>query len=136
MTKTKCFLVVVALTLLGVGCGGGSNSPTEIEKAMYSQFQKGNYEKAVEVMVDNLESDEAPAAEERTEFIKSFTEKAKESIEAQGGIKDFEVVKETISEDGETATVEIKIIYGNGEEETQTSKYVKKDGVWKLSSMK
>ena len=64
---------------------------------------------------------------------KSFTEKAKQSTEAKGGVKSFEVVEEKISEDGLSATVSTKVVYGNGTESTEQSKYVKKDNVWKLS---
>jgi predicted SnoaL-like aldol condensation-catalyzing enzyme len=134
MTKVKSFLVITAFILLAVSCGGGSNdSPAGIEKAMYSQLQKGNYEKAAELLADNLESDKTPSAEEKAEFVKAFAEKAKQSTEARGGVKSFEIVKETISEDGESATVETRVIYGDGKEEIQTTKYVKKDGIWKLS---
>jgi uncharacterized protein with von Willebrand factor type A (vWA) domain len=133
MFKVRSILAVAAIAFFAAGCGGGSNSPAGIEKAIYSQLQKGNYEKAVEILADNLDGNKTPTAEEKAQFVKGLNEKAKQSTDAKGGIKSFEIVSETISEDGESAKVETKIVYGNGKEEPQTTKYVKKDGAWKIS---
>jgi hypothetical protein len=136
MKKVLSFLVVTAIAFFAVNCGGsgGGNTPASIEKAMYSQLQKGNYEKAVEIMVENLDNeDKEVSAEEKAQFVAAFAEKAKQSNEAQGGIKSFEIVEEVISEDGLSATVSTKVVYGNGKEDTNTSKYVNKDGKWKMS---
>jgi ABC-type glycerol-3-phosphate transport system substrate-binding protein len=133
MRRIANFLVAVAVVALAAGCGGGSDSPSGITKSIYSQFQKGNYEKGVEVFVAHLDSDNEGTAEEKQQFIKGFTEKAKASMDEQGGIKSFEIVKETISEDGVQATVETKITYGNGSTKDESLKFVKKDGAWKIS---
>jgi predicted SnoaL-like aldol condensation-catalyzing enzyme len=132
MKKAFGFLMAAAVTVLVASCGGG-NTPSSIEKSIYSQMVSGNYEKAVEILADNLDSEKTPSAEERAEFITGFTEKAKESAEAKGGLKSFEIVSEEIAEDGLSATVTSKIVYGDGSEDSPTSKYIKKDGKWKLS---
>ncbi len=44
----------------------------------------------------------------------------------------FENNEETISEDGQTAKVKIKMVYGDGEDETQTMHLVKEDDEWKI----
>ena len=135
MKKVLSFLTVAVIAFFTVNCGGGksSNGPASIEKSIYVQLQKGNYEKAVEIMLKNLDTEKDPSAEESAQFLSAFTEKAKESNEAKGGIKSFEIVGEEFSEDGLSATVSTKIVYGNGNEATETSKYVNKDGKWKLS---
>ncbi|GHT43813.1 hypothetical protein AGMMS49965_18380 [Bacteroidia bacterium] len=131
-------LVVAALATIAVSScagGGGSNSPADIEKSIYSQFQKGNFEKGMELYFDNIENNEAPnpdASDERQKVVKEFAQKAKQTVEAKGGIKDFEVLEEAIAEDGETAMVKSKTTYGDGSEQSQSSKYVKKDGQWKI----
>ena len=140
MKKIFSFLAVAVIAFFAVSCGGnkGANTgvkggPASIEKTIYAQLQKGNYAKAVEIMVENLDNIKASSAEETAQMLSAFTEKAKESNEAKGGVKSFEVLEEEISEDGLSAVVSTKIVYGNGEEKTETSKYVKKDGKWKLS---
>ncbi|MDR1881911.1 MAG: DUF4878 domain-containing protein [Prevotella sp.] len=136
MHKITSILAVAAIALFAASCGGGSNSPAGIEKAIYSQMQKGNYEKAVEILYDNLDNDKTSTAEEKAQSATSFAGKAKQSAEAKGGVKNFEILEETFAEDGASATVKSKIVYGNGSDETQTTKYVKKDGAWKISLAK
>jgi len=137
MKKIFSFLTMAAIVFFVTNCGGktgsGSNGPASIEKAIHTQMQKGNYTKAVEIMIDNLDGEKTPTAEEKAEFIAMFSEKAAQSNEAKGGIKSFEIISEDISEDGLSATVSTKFVYGNGEESTETSKYAKRDGKWKLS---
>ena len=132
MRKLMTFLVVGILAIVVAGCGGSgresSNSPASIEKAMYSQFKSGNYEKGVTIFFDNLASDN----EMKKEEIQAFAEKIKQGLEAQGGIANFEIIEETIDESGETATVRTKIIYGDGEEDENYTNYVKVDGKWKI----
>ena len=138
MRKVLFFLVAAVVVLFTTNCGGsgsgGGNNPSNIEKSIYTQMQKGNYEKAAEIMLNNLDdSKETPSDEEKAQFLTALTEKAKQSAEAKGGINSFEITGENISEDGLTATVDTKVVYGDGTEKTETNKYVNKDGKWKLS---
>ena len=65
--------------------------------------------------------------------MKAISEKTKQSAEAKGGLKSFDILSETISEDGKTATVSTQINYGNGSVDLQQSSYMNKDGVWKMT---
>jgi hypothetical protein len=138
MKKTMSFVIAAAVMVFAASCGGSkSNSPADIEKTIYAQFQKGNYEKGMELYFANIDGDSSKDIStddkaKEAEMVKAFAAKAKESIDAKGGIKNFEIVAETISEDGETARVESKTTYGDGSTQDQTSKYVKKDGEWKI----
>lgn len=137
MKKLLYSFVAVAIVLLVVNCGGkGGNSPSDIEKTLYTQLQNGNYEKAAELLMKNLDSNKETTAEEQTQFIKMFSEKAKQSAEAKGGIKSFEIVEEKISEDGQSATVSTKVVFKDDSESTDKTKYVKKDNVWKIDASK
>ncbi|GAP71480.1 hypothetical protein SAMD00024442_129_3 [Candidatus Symbiothrix dinenymphae] len=127
--------MTASVAMFVASCGGG-NSPADIEKSVYSQIQKGNYEKGVEILFDNLDGDKTPTAEEKMQFVNGFSEKAKQSMEAKGGVKSFEIVEEVISEDGASATVKSKITYGDGSTKEESSKYVNKDGKWKFTLAK
>jgi len=128
----RIFLVgIIAVT--AVNCGGSGTSPADIEKAIYSQFQKGNYEAGIKIYFENSTAEKT---EEQSEIIKAFAEKQKESFEAKGGIKKFEIIEETIDESGETAIVVTKITFGDGSEKEERNKYVKVDGKWKISAGK
>ena len=138
MKRIVYLFAAVTMILFTVGCSGGNagKSPKDIEKAIYNELQKGNYEKAVEMLFENVESDDDTPAEQKAEVMKAFTEKTKQSADAKGGLKSFEILEEKIAEDGKTATVTTKVTYGNGTEDTQNSTYVNKDGVWKLNMNK
>ena len=123
------FFLVGIIAVMAVSCGGAGNSPADIDKAIYSQFQKGNYEAGMKIYFENSTAEKT---EQMDEMIKAFAEKQKESIEAKGGIKKFESI-ETIDESGEAATVATKITFGDDSEKEETNKYVKVDGKWKIS---
>lgn len=137
MKKLFYYLVALAMVLSVVNCGGKSvNSPAGIEKSIYTQLHKGDYKKAAELLVDNLVSGKEETPEEKVQFVKIFEQKAKQSVEAKGGIKSFEVEKEEIAADGLSAIVSTKILFNDGSEKTETTKYVKKDNAWKISMNK
>ena len=133
MKKIMYSLFAAIIALFAVSCGGGGNSPADIQKSIYSQFQKGNYEKGVDIWFDNLDGDDsAQMGGEKAQMVKAFAEKTKEGMEKKGGIKSFEIVEENISEDGESAIVTTKVVYGDGSEDMEKAKFVKVDGKWKL----
>ena len=61
-----------------------------------------------------------------------------EKIETiKGGLKGVETLEEVIAEDGQSATVKVKMIYGDGSEEIQDVDMVLNDkGEWKASMSK
>lgn len=65
-------------------------------------------------------------------MLAAMLDKAKKKIEAKGGIKDIEVVSETIDEDGKTAKVVLKTTYGDGSTEEKTNRMVLEKGTWKM----
>ena len=131
-------LVTAAVLVFAASCGGGSGigksgGPADIEKSIYTQFQKGNYQKGVEIMLANIDSEKEISEKEMAEFLTGFTGKVSKSMDELGGLKSFEIISEEIAEDGLTAQVTTKTIFGNGEEKEETTKYVNKDGKWKMS---
>jgi hypothetical protein len=135
MKKVMFFVFAASLFVLA-GCSS-NNSPSAIESEMLTQMKNGNYEKAVELYfkyTNNAKED--TSAEEMAEYTKAFAQKAKESAEKQGGLKSFEIVSETISEDGTEAEVVSKLVYGDGSDKEETSKYVKVNEQWKIKSGK
>ena len=134
MKKFLYSFFTLAIALMIVNCSGsGANSPSNIEKSLYTQLQKGDYAKSAELLIKNLDSDKVTTPEQQEQFVKLFGEKAKQSTESKGGIKSFEIVEEKIADDGLSATVSTKVIFKDGSEKTETTKYVKKDSSWKIS---
>ena len=52
MKRIVYLFAAVTMILFTAGCSGGNagKSPKDIEKAIYNELQKGNYEKAVEML--------------------------------------------------------------------------------------
>ncbi|MDR3269608.1 MAG: DUF4878 domain-containing protein [Tannerella sp.] len=128
-------LSMVAFLFVMTSCGSKQGTPSGIVKAMYGQLQKGNYEKAIEIMFENAtDKNEKADAEQIKESVKAFAAKAQESIEEKEGIRSFEIVKETVAEDGKSAQVTVKVTYGDGSTKEDTNKFVKNEaGKWEMN---
>lgn len=48
--------------------------------------------------------------------------------------KSIEIIEEDINEAGDQATIKIKVLFGNGEEDISTSLFIIEDGKWKLQT--
>jgi hypothetical protein len=135
-------LCAMAMTLSLTSCGGGGGggkSPADIEKGLWKLIQKGNFEKAGEYWMENSIKDDSKGTskEEMKAMTAMFAEKAKQSVEEKGGLKDFKIENEEISEDGMTAKVTVLLTYGDGTTDDETNKYKKIDGKWRRdNSMK
>ena len=144
MKRVSVILLFVAMatTLSLTSCGGGisgEKSPSDIEAGLWKLVQKGDFEKAMDYWMDNAteESMNGTSKEEMKAMSKMFAEKMKESMGEQGGLKDFKIVNEEISEDGTTAKVTVLLTNGDGSTDEQVKKYKKVDGKWRMdSSMK
>ena len=122
------FVAVVAFTLWSCG---PANTPSAVAEKACKCVQNADYEGYVELMdlkeTKNQES-------EKQQFVAMLREKGTKTMEKKQGIKSYEVLSEEISEDGKSANVKMKIVYGNGDEDTQKMKLVKNDdGDWKLT---
>ena len=120
MKKITTILMTLCAVAL-VSCSGGGKSPSAPVKGYLNALKAGNYEKAMDYC-----SVDKSAAEE----FAALHEKAM----GEDGIQSFELVKdgETISEDGEKATVKTSVTYESGRVEEQTFDVAKVDGAWKV----
>ena len=94
-------------------------------------MQNADYEGYVELM--ELKETEGKEAE-KEQFVALLREKGTKTMEKKQGLKSYEVLSEESSEDGKSATVKMKMVYGDGSEDTSKVKLVKNDkGEWKMS---
>ncbi len=63
-------------------------------------------------------------------LLSLFEEKGAETLEEKGGVKSIEVLSEEISDDGKTATVELRQTYGNGETSEDSMDLILSGGKW------
>ena len=122
------FVAVVAFTLWSCG---PANTPSAVAEKACKCVQNEDYEGYVELMdlkeTKNQES-------EKEQFVAMLREKGTKTMEKKQGIKSYKVESEEISEDGKSAIVKMKVVYGDGSEDTNKIKLVKNDkGEWKIS---
>jgi len=113
---------VVIAALLLVSCG--SSSPKDVTNSYYKALQKGDFEKALSYTT---------VVEDEDEIQKEI--KKMEGLDVK--IPEYEIVSEEISEDGQTAVVEVKYKFTSSfnsepEESTNKVKLIKQDGKWKI----
>ena len=121
MKRILLIISIVATALILASCS--STSPKDVTNSYYKALQKGDFEKALTY-----------TTVEHNEEVKKEVEKMK-GLEVK--IPEYEIVSEEISEDGQSAVVEVKYKFTSSfnsepEESTNNVKLVKQDGKWKI----
>jgi len=135
MKKLFGILVLMsAIALFMTSCT--SSSPGDAFKGYMELMKKGDAKEfAKGFAVDETKTPEEQ--EQATQMIESLIgEKTKKMMEEKQGLKDVQVLEETISEDGKSATLKVKFIYGDGSEEESTQEMVKQNDQWKMAFKK
>lgn len=128
MKNLFSLLAIAAFALITWSCS--SNTPTGVAKQSIEAIEKGDYEGYVDLLyIKNDKNKE----ETKQQLVALMKEKGAKTVEQKQGIKSCTVEEETLSDDGEKATVKMKVLYGNGKEETEDFSLRKdEDGNWKI----
>lgn len=127
--------MMMAAVFLMFGCSGGDSPKAVAEKGVRC-IQNSDYEGYVDLMYISPKEGEDIDAQKKA-AVSMLESKAGSALGKKDGVKSYEVVSETIAEDGNTAKVDMKIVYGNGDEDNETVKLRKDDkGDWKLDAGK
>ena len=128
MKKVLVMFVACLVMAVMTSCGSShENSPKGLAEAAVKCLADKDYKGYM-----NLTN----ATDQQKEAMASMLEKVGQQAEQKGGMKSHEIVDEEIDEEKGTATVTVKILYENGEEEENKMKMVQKDGEWLLSADK
>ncbi len=134
----KLFTAALALAALAlvVSCGSKTSSPGSAAKAYMEYLAAGDADRFVE----GIHFDESLSAEEveqsKAMWASLVQEKGKKSVDEKGGLESVEVISETISEDGQTANVELKLTFGNGDVEEEELSVMNVNGKWMMEASK
>lgn len=130
MKKFTClFCLTLACTFLFTSCS--ADTPGQVAKNFVGYMKSGDSKKMLACTEVDKDLDES--SRKQTELAAAaMAEKAKSALEEKGGLKNVEVVSETIDEEGESAKVVLKLTYGDGTDDQNTYKLVKQDGKWKI----
>lgn len=135
MKKFINCIVIVASALFFAACSGG-NSPKGVAEEAVKCIQNGDYEGYVNLIY--MEEKEGMDIEEQKKAVVGMIQsKASTTLAKKGGITSYEILSETVADDGKTANVEMKIVYGNGDEKQEDMKMRKTDsGDWRIDAGK
>lgn len=121
----------VAVAAMALWSCGDSNTPSAVAEKSVKCLQNSDYEGYVDLLGTN---DGKDSEEGEEQLVALLREKGEKTMKEKQGLKSYEVLSEEISEDGNKATVEMKIVYGNGEEKTEKVKLAKNDkGEWRIT---
>lgn len=128
MKKSALFSLLATILFVLSSCGAGAG-PADAAKSIVKAMSDGDFE----YVVNHMASSESAAFTDaqKEEFKALFeSEKIAKSMEKSGKLVSCEVVSEEISEDGNTATVKLKMSYEHESEKTETYKMTKIDNKW------
>ena len=138
MKKVLIFAITafVVCSFAFVSCGQSGDS-TETTKSS----KKSSPSATLEKVLKELKNKDYKAALMYTvgtenyteEEVNGFAELMQMVYEANGGLKDYEILSETISEDGQAASVAVKCTFGNGEVQEDTEQMVLTENGWKIA---
>ena len=121
-------LILLALCAAMCALAGCSrNTPRGVVENYMSCIQKGEYDKSVQYY-STMEGKDAD------QFRNGFSKKMNESVEDAGGLKSYEILKDSVCNDS-LAIVWVKHEFGNGDVQEDVLELVRRDGEWKIDPM-
>lgn len=118
-----CFITMAALS----SCSSHDNTPEGVAKAAVECLKAKDYKGYMDL---------TSATKEQKEAMTAMLQKVGQQTDEKGGVESYEIVDQEIDEEKGTATVNVKVTYGNGDTEENKMKMLKKDGDWVLSADK
>ena len=118
-----CFITMAALS----SCSSHDNTPEGVAKAAVECLKAKDYKGYMDL---------TSATKEQKEAMTAMLQKVGQQTDEKGGVESYEIVDQEIDEEKGTATVNVKVTYGNGDTEDNKMKMLKKDGEWVLSADK
>ena len=127
LTMKKKLLLVLVSVLVVLVLAGCSSGPEGVVKGFFKALDAGKVDKAMEYLststLNTLGHDKWQAA------LTSATH----DLQSKGGLSSVKVVNKKVH--GDTATVTVKLIFGDGSSETDTIDLIKENGDWKIQMM-
>ncbi len=136
MKQNFLLLVSVLVFSLSLSSCGGAKEELEEKRsdvelaadAYYGLLADGDFKAAVQSTYDYNKEMTEEEKEEMNAMLDMTADKLKEAMKEKDGITDYVFSNEVVN--GEDATIDVKITYGNGEEEVKTETLKKVEDNW------
>ena len=130
MKQILSFLSLALVALAFVSCN--SNSPEAVVQEYVADLQAGKYEEAIALFYFKKNLTDA----DKQQYVSMMKDKWGKEIEKKGGITGVDITDVAVAEDGNTATVNYTLRYGDGTTKDQHTGLVKVDDKWKMDAGK
>ena len=130
MKKILSIMTLALVALAFVSCS--NNSPEAVVQEYVADLQAGKYEEALDLFYFRKELTD----KDKQQYISMMTEKWGKEIDKKGGITGVDITDVAVAEDGNTATVNYTLKYGDGSTKDQNTSLVKVDDKWKIDAGK
>lgn len=102
--------------------GCKKSTPSDYVNKLYSAMKDKDYKAVVDMMpgMDTLSEEDKQGTIEMMQLFDGFS----------GGVTDYKILSEDISDDGKSAVVHVQVTYGTGEVEDDVCKLVKGSKGW------
>lgn len=122
-------IALLILAVLLTACSGGE--PENTVEAFFKASADGDTEKAIDqISFASVGADEMVAAKGKVQMIVGDLQ---QRINANDGLDSVETLNSDISENGEQATIQSRITFGNGKTTDETTRLIKDGDDWKIS---
>jgi len=124
--RAGCLLLLICLL---AACSSSSKPEATIE-AFYQAAIKRDVDKAIE-QLDTSDVSESELFQVKGK-VQMMVGNMAETVERNDGLKQMEVLASEIDDDGEKASVKVKLVFNNGEENTDSFRLRQNNGKWKI----
>ncbi len=135
MKKFFSLSFVAALAMLFVACSSTS-TPSGAAENYVKALQAKDFSAITEMMFVKEGTPEEDVAQQKAMVESILTEKGSKTIDKHEGISSYTIGEETISEDGNSATVVVDMVYGDGSTDDNEVKLKKSGEEWMLDLSK
>jgi len=120
------FLILVGVLL--AACS--SSKPESTVEAFYQAAAKRDVDKVMEQFaLGDISGDELMMTKGKVQMMVG---QMAAQIEENGGIKRIEVLESSVDKDGDSARVQIKLIFNDGSEQVESNRLRREGGKWKI----
>lgn len=129
-------LKLLLIGLLFLAACSESNRPSDVALKGSEYLKNKQFDRFATLIAYDKEKDGKDVKQQQVLMAALLSEKYSKMVEQNGGIKDITILSEKVSADGNSATIDIEYLYGDGSKDTSSTDLVKQNDEWKIKVTK
>lgn len=135
MKRLINLFMLTTIILFAASCSS-YDTPTKAMEQYLESLKDGKYKDFVDGIYFKEGKTDEEVKKAKEELTALLEDKIQKENDKQEGLTGFEIISEKLSEDGKTAVVEYKLIYGNGSEKEDRQSMINNNGKWMMDMNK